>query len=46
LPRCSSVTLTATAVCEPLCGSTPIITAATELPLMHSDEDKDRGRHA
>jgi hypothetical protein len=29
-----------------LVGSTPIITAATELPLMHSDEDKDRGRHA
>ena len=24
--------LTATAVCEPLCGSTPIITAVTELP--------------
>ncbi len=44
-PGGSSAALIATAVCEALCGSTPIITAAIGLPLS-IDAGKDRGGHA
>ena len=43
-PSGSSARLIATAVCEPLCGSTPIITAAMNRPSL--DAGCDRGGHA
>jgi hypothetical protein len=42
-PSGSSAGLIATAVCEPLCGSTPIITATTTSPPIDAG---DRGGHA
>jgi hypothetical protein len=43
-PSGSSAGLIATAVCEPLCGSTPIITAAMNRPSLNAGYD--RGGHS